>query len=93
VSGWCPLPGINCFEHFYDETCIILDNKFLKLIGERGYMATERQKEIKRRRNRRAKIKKYKTRLAQTNDPKERERLIDKLKRIYINPPKDLPAA
>jgi hypothetical protein len=56
-------------------------------------MATERQKEIKRRRNRRAKIKKYKTRLAQTNDPKERERLIDKLKRIYINPPKDLPAA
>jgi len=47
-------------------------------------MATERQKEIKRRRNRRAKIKKYKIRLAQTNDPKEREYLIAKLKRISI---------
>lgn len=56
-------------------------------------MAIERQKEIKRRRNRRAKIKKYKTRLAQTNDPKERERLIAKLERISIGPLKDLPAA
>lgn len=53
-------------------------------IGEYQSMATERQKEIKRRRNRRAKIKKYKTRLAQTNDPEERERLIAKLRRISI---------
>jgi hypothetical protein len=56
-------------------------------------MATERQKEIKRRRHRRAKLKKLKNGLAQTNDLKERERLIAKINRISINPPKDLPAA
>jgi len=54
-------------------------------------MATERQKEIKRRRQRREKLKKLKTKLAQTNDPLERERLIEKIRRISVSPSLDLP--
>ena len=56
-------------------------------------MATERQKEIKRRRHCRKKLKKLKTKLAQANDLRERERLIDKIMRISLNPAVDLPKA
>ena len=65
------------------RTCIIVVD-INTTEGEYQSMAIERQKEIRRRRNRRAKIKKYKIRLAQTNDPKEREYLISKLRRISI---------
>ena len=54
-------------------------------------MATERQKEIKRRRHRREKLKKLKTKLVQTNDPLERERLIEKIRHISVSPSIDLP--
>lgn len=54
-------------------------------------MATERQKEIKRRRQRKGKLRKLKIQLAQSNDPKDRDRLIEKIKRISIRIPEDLP--
>ncbi len=76
----------------FSRTCIIVVDNYTTE-GEYQSMATERQKEIKRRRNRRAKIKKYKIRLAQTNDPKEREYLISKLRRISIYTFEGLPEA
>lgn len=45
-------------------------------------MPIERQKEIKRRRQRRAKLKKLKIRLAETKDSKTREQLIEKIRRL-----------
>lgn len=40
-----------------------------------------RNKEINRRRKRRAKLKKYKKRLAQTKDIKTREELIERIRK------------
>lgn len=53
-------------------------------------MATERQKEIKRRRHRRVKIKKLKNMLAGAKDMRERERLIEKIKRVSLSPSVDI---
>ena len=45
-------------------------------------MPIERQKEIKRRRQRRHKLKKLKMQLAESKDAKERELLIEKIKKL-----------
>lgn len=45
-------------------------------------MATERQKEIKRRRHRYRKVRKLRARLEQTTDLRERARLIAKIKKV-----------
>jgi hypothetical protein len=52
-------------------------------------MPVERQKEIRRRRQRRRKLKMLKSRLAEAKDLKTREVLIQKIKRIqpgYVPP-------
>jgi hypothetical protein len=52
-------------------------------------MPVERQKEIRRRRQRKGKLKLLKNRLAEAKDLKTREQLIEKIKRIqpgYIPP-------
>lgn len=54
-------------------------------------MGTEKKRKLNRRRRRRQKLHKYKSRLAQTKDPKERRRLIDKIHRISFYPPTDIP--
>ncbi len=48
-------------------------------------MAIERDREIRRRRQRRDKTKWLKQRIAETNDPKLKARLTEKLKRINPN--------
>ena len=45
-------------------------------------MAIERQKEVKRRRNRKKKLKKLKFRLAETKDLKTKEYLLAKIHKI-----------
>jgi hypothetical protein len=54
-------------------------------------MPVERQKEIKRRRHRRKRIKKLKAQLAEAKSVKERERLIELIKRRepYFKPETD----
>lgn len=52
-------------------------------------MAVERKKELRRRRQRKRKLKMLKKRLAQANDIKTKEVLIEKIKRIqpgYVPP-------
>jgi len=53
-------------------------------------MPIERQKEIRRRRQRRRRVKKLKAKLAQTKDLKERDKLIELIKRreSFYEPPK-----
>ncbi|MEA3335712.1 MAG: DUF6800 family protein [Chloroflexota bacterium] len=50
-------------------------------------MATERQKEIKRRRQRKRKIKHLRSRLEQTTDARQRATLIAKIKRVSPHAP------
>ena len=45
-------------------------------------MPIERQKEIKRRRHRRDKLKKLKIQLSEVKDAKTREQLIEKIRRL-----------
>jgi hypothetical protein len=45
-------------------------------------MAVERKRELKRRRSRKKKLKKLKLRMAEASTVKEREALLDKIKRI-----------
>jgi hypothetical protein len=54
-------------------------------------MGTEKDRKRNRRRRRRQKLHKLKARLAETKDPKERQRLMDKIRRISVYPPTDLP--
>lgn len=54
-------------------------------------MGTEKKRKLNRRRRRRQKLHKYKSRLAQTKDPKERLRLIEKINKISYYPPTDIP--
>lgn len=54
-------------------------------------MGREKDHKLNRRRRRRRKLQKYKARLAETEDPKERRRLIDKIYRISFYPPTDIP--
>jgi hypothetical protein len=53
-------------------------------------MPIERQKEIRRRRQRRRRVRKLKAKLAQTKDLKERDKIIELIKRRepFYEPPK-----
>ncbi|NPA91645.1 MAG: hypothetical protein GXO55_09395 [Chloroflexi bacterium] len=50
-------------------------------------MAIERQKEIRRRRVRRMKLRKLRAKLAQAQDEAERQRIIEKIRRISLRAP------
>jgi hypothetical protein len=50
-------------------------------------MTSERDREIKRRRHRRAKIKKLRAKLAETKTKAEREKLIAKIRKISRTAP------
>jgi hypothetical protein len=54
-------------------------------------MSTERQRELKRKRTRRAKIRKIKAKLVAASDARERTKLVEKLWRQ--NPLVEAPAA
>lgn len=54
-------------------------------------MAREKDRKLRRRRRRRAKLHKLKARLAQTKSLQERERLIQKIVKISVYPPEDIP--
>ena len=53
-------------------------------------MGTEKDRKRNRRRRRRRKLHKFKARLSESKDPKEREYLIEKIKKISLYPPTDL---
>ncbi len=48
-----------------------------------GTMATEREKEIRRRRHRRAKLRRLKAKLAATRSKEERQKIIAKIRKIH----------
>lgn len=50
-------------------------------------MATERQREVRRRRHRREKLRYLRARLARTTDPREREWLVQKIRKISPRAP------
>jgi len=54
-------------------------------------MGREKDRKLNRRRRRRQKLHRLKVRLAQNKDPKERQRLIEKIHKISFNPPLDIP--
>ena len=54
-------------------------------------MGREKDRKVRRRRRRRDKLHKLKTRLTQTKDLKERQRLIEKILKISVYPPEDIP--
>jgi hypothetical protein len=54
-------------------------------------MGREKDRKLRRRKRRRAKLHKLKVRLAQTKDLKERQRLIQKLQKISLYPTLDIP--
>jgi hypothetical protein len=56
-------------------------------------MGREKVRKLRRRQRRRVKLKKLKARLAVSKDPKERELIIQKIRRISFSPPQDLPKA
>ncbi len=54
-------------------------------------MGREKDRKLRRRRQRRAKLQKLKARLAETKGLKERERLIQKINKISVYPPENIP--
>lgn len=54
-------------------------------------MSTERQRELKKQRTRREKVRKLKTKISAASDPRERSRLTEKL--LRVNPLIEVPAA
>lgn len=50
-------------------------------------MATERQREIKRRRHRKKKVRMLRAQLEQTTDPRRRSAIIAKIKRVSPTAP------
>ena len=50
-------------------------------------MAIERQKEIRRRRKRRQKLRKLRAKLARASTEEERQRIIEKIRRISLRAP------
>jgi predicted lipid-binding transport protein (Tim44 family) len=50
-------------------------------------MASEREREIKRRRQRKAKIKKLRARLAEAGNKAEKEKIIVKIRKISLTAP------
>jgi hypothetical protein len=55
-------------------------------------LGREIDRKLRRRRRRRTKLHKLKARLAQTKDLKERDRLIQKIHKISLNPPENIPS-
>lgn len=51
----------------------------------------EKDRKLRRRRRRRRKLKKLKSRLEVTKDPDKRMKLIEKIRRISVYVPEDLP--
>jgi hypothetical protein len=51
------------------------------------YMTSERAREIKRRRHRRDKIKKLRARLAEAGNKAEREKIIEKIRKVSPTAP------
>ncbi len=54
-------------------------------------MVREREQELRRRRTRKQKLRKLRAKLAVTTDPAERERIIQKIRRISPWAPIELP--
>jgi len=54
-------------------------------------MGREKDRKLHRKRRRRKKLHKLKARLAQSKDLKERQYLIQKIEKISVYPPKDIP--
>jgi hypothetical protein len=54
-------------------------------------MGREKDRKLHRRQRRRAKLHKLKTRLAQSKDLKERQLLLQKIIKISVYPPLDIP--
>lgn len=50
-------------------------------------MSCERHREIRRRRHRQTKVRKLRQRLAEATDPAERQRIIEKIRRVAPNAP------
>jgi hypothetical protein len=50
-------------------------------------MTRQPKRDLRRRQRRRRKVRDLRERLERTNDPRERERLIDKIKRIAPTAP------
>jgi hypothetical protein len=55
------------------------------------YMGREKDRKLRRKRRRRVKLHKLKVRLAQTKDPKERQKLIQKINKISFYPTQNIP--
>ena len=55
-------------------------------------MARQKDRDLRRRQRRVQKLRHLKDRLAQTNDNKDRERLIEKINHILVYSTKDNPA-
>ena len=54
-------------------------------------MGREKDRKLSRRKRRRAKLHKLKVRLVQTKDLKERQRLIEKIRKISFYPNLEIP--
>jgi hypothetical protein len=50
-------------------------------------MASERKREIKRRRHRRAKVRKFRAKLAQTSSKTDKEKLVAKIRKVSQTAP------
>ena len=54
-------------------------------------MGREKDRKLRRRQNRQKKLRKLKQKLAQTKDLKDRARIIEKIRKISVYLPNDLP--
>jgi len=54
-------------------------------------MGREKDRKLRRRKGRRAKLHKLKAKLAQTKDLKDRQRLIEKIRKISVYPNMEIP--
>ena len=54
-------------------------------------MAREKDRKLHRRQRRRRKLQKLKKRLAEATNPGERQYLVEKIRRITLNPEQDVP--
>jgi hypothetical protein len=55
------------------------------------FMGREKDRKLRRRKQRRAKLDKLKVKLAQTKDLKDRQRLIEKIRKISVYPNLEIP--
>jgi len=54
-------------------------------------MGREKDRKLRRRQRRRLKLRKFKKRLAEATNLEERQFLVEKIRRISINPKQDIP--